>query len=395
MCKREFFTKQSCRKPRLIIALLAGVISLVSAVFDASAEGLDAYTPPAMFSGDNQQKSYSKAIPLEEVPVEIFAKHQKSLPTFPPVEKLLGYKDLAFKNSRVSKLPVPRHKPEYSASRHEMLSDYTAKPNNRARKKSTKIVNDTSFRLMTENERKTMVELLLNKPVEEKNLSKANNRREQRQAESEYKIAAHSDNTRNKPPSDVKKIKERALRPPMDIIHDVNGYKGNINQSSRPAITKVKEKKNKEQTTQAISRDIQEKLAAKQPASAQSSKSGEKNKVSAYDHKRLKNQLETPLTLAFEEGQTELSSAHKQVLSDILEDAHDKIKLSRIEIRAFSVNIDDTQSGARRISLARALAVREYLLQMGVAPENLDLRALGNQAKGTLKDKVDINLSSI
>jgi outer membrane protein OmpA-like peptidoglycan-associated protein len=46
---------------------------------------------------------------------------------------------------------------------------------------------------------------------------------------------------------------------------------------------------------------------------------------------------------------------------------------------------------ARRVSLARAVAVRAYLIEKGVRSLRIDVRALGNRADtGPVADQVDL-----
>lgn len=49
----------------------------------------------------------------------------------------------------------------------------------------------------------------------------------------------------------------------------------------------------------------------------------------------------------------------------------------RLQIRAYANGTPDTTAQARRVSLARALAVRTYLLDKGITAPRLDVRALG------------------
>lgn len=66
---------------------------------------------------------------------------------------------------------------------------------------------------------------------------------------------------------------------------------------------------------------------------------------------------------------------------------------SRIQIVAFASPTDGKESSARRTALSRALAVRTYLINKGIDPTRLDVRALGIQTDpGAEKDKVDLRL---
>jgi hypothetical protein len=62
----------------------------------------------------------------------------------------------------------------------------------------------------------------------------------------------------------------------------------------------------------------------------------------------------------------------------------------RAQIIAYAAGTADSASQARRLSLSRALAVRAYLIERGVASTRLDVRALGHQTDGGSPDRVDI-----
>jgi outer membrane protein OmpA-like peptidoglycan-associated protein len=62
----------------------------------------------------------------------------------------------------------------------------------------------------------------------------------------------------------------------------------------------------------------------------------------------------------------------------------------RIQVLAYAAGTEDTESKARRKSLARGLAIRSYLMKAGVPSTRIDVRALGNKAEGGPADRVDI-----
>ncbi len=61
----------------------------------------------------------------------------------------------------------------------------------------------------------------------------------------------------------------------------------------------------------------------------------------------------------------------------------------RVRLAAFSGQAGDTSSGARRLSLKRALAVRTYLVSKGVSANRVDVLAFGGSTDGT-SDRVDV-----
>jgi len=65
----------------------------------------------------------------------------------------------------------------------------------------------------------------------------------------------------------------------------------------------------------------------------------------------------------------------------------------RAQIVAYAAGTNDTASQARRLSLSRALAVRSYLIEKGIASTRLDVRALGHQVDSGSPDRVDLTLA--
>ena len=66
----------------------------------------------------------------------------------------------------------------------------------------------------------------------------------------------------------------------------------------------------------------------------------------------------------------------------------------RIEIQAFAGEAGDVSSAARRLSLTRALNVREFLVERGVLQSRIDVRALGGARDSGPAERVDILLTS-
>jgi outer membrane protein OmpA-like peptidoglycan-associated protein len=64
----------------------------------------------------------------------------------------------------------------------------------------------------------------------------------------------------------------------------------------------------------------------------------------------------------------------------------------RIQIQAFASESLDKSINARRLSLSRALKVREFLLENGIKPVRIDVRALGTQTDQLPIDRVDLLL---
>ncbi len=63
---------------------------------------------------------------------------------------------------------------------------------------------------------------------------------------------------------------------------------------------------------------------------------------------------------------------------------------ARAQIVAFAAGSSDQSSAARRLSLKRALGVREFLISKGIRSQRMDIRALGNESGEGPPDRVDI-----
>ena len=67
----------------------------------------------------------------------------------------------------------------------------------------------------------------------------------------------------------------------------------------------------------------------------------------------------------------------------------------RVQVIAHAIGNADQAMEARRISLARAVAVRAYLIDKGIRSLRIDVRALGNRADdGPATDQVDLMVVS-
>ena len=64
----------------------------------------------------------------------------------------------------------------------------------------------------------------------------------------------------------------------------------------------------------------------------------------------------------------------------------------RVQLLAYAVSADGSNSAARRLSLSRALAVRAYLIEQGIRTARFIVRAQGADSGGGPADRVDIVL---
>ena len=62
----------------------------------------------------------------------------------------------------------------------------------------------------------------------------------------------------------------------------------------------------------------------------------------------------------------------------------------RLQLRSYASDVNESASAARRLSLARALAVRSFLIEAGVNSTRIDVRALGAKNERGPADRVDL-----
>jgi outer membrane protein OmpA-like peptidoglycan-associated protein len=101
----------------------------------------------------------------------------------------------------------------------------------------------------------------------------------------------------------------------------------------------------------------------------------------------------SPLSIAFGSDSSQLPEDSKGRLDGVIRNMTGNDRL-RAQIIAYAAGTSDTASQARRLSLSRALAVRAYLIEKGIASTRLDVRALGYQVEGGSPDRVDINVAA-
>lgn len=93
--------------------------------------------------------------------------------------------------------------------------------------------------------------------------------------------------------------------------------------------------------------------------------------------------------LGYKGNTTSLAADQKSILDKtLLPKLADKG--SSVQILAYSEPTKDSISGARRISLNRGLAIRDYLMQKGVAPDRIMIKALGENSKEKPLDRADL-----
>ena len=86
-------------------------------------------------------------------------------------------------------------------------------------------------------------------------------------------------------------------------------------------------------------------------------------------------------------GKSEITAQAQELLDELA--AQLLQSTVRVRLAAFSGRAGDLSSEARRLSLTRALAIRNYLSAKGVTPDRVDVLAFGGAADG-VTDRVDV-----
>jgi len=95
-----------------------------------------------------------------------------------------------------------------------------------------------------------------------------------------------------------------------------------------------------------------------------------------------------PMRVLFAAGAADLPDAAKPKLDALVQRLSSNDE-ARVQLVAHASGSDDQANEARRISLQRALAVRSYLIEHGIASTRMDVRALGNRSDGAAGDPLD------
>lgn len=93
--------------------------------------------------------------------------------------------------------------------------------------------------------------------------------------------------------------------------------------------------------------------------------------------------------LEFKPSLTDLQADQQTVLKTDILPFLKKNEAARLQILSFA-SATGTSSDARRLSLSRALSVRSYLLEQGIDPSRMDVRAMGSNTAETPVDRVDL-----
>ena len=100
-----------------------------------------------------------------------------------------------------------------------------------------------------------------------------------------------------------------------------------------------------------------------------------------------------PVSVVFPSNTKVLPVGSKSKLDKLAETMKENARL-RLKLLAYASIQDGSKSNVRRMSLSRALAMREYLLKQGVQSTKIEVRALGDKNDGGNPDRVDAIIES-
>jgi len=109
----------------------------------------------------------------------------------------------------------------------------------------------------------------------------------------------------------------------------------------------------------------------------------------AGEQTAAKPPIDGMVRLTFDPDSSIISDAAKAQLGPLVEKLNTDYLL-RVQVLAYAAGDDDASSHARGISLARALAMRNYLSAQSITMDRMDIKALGNTAQEEPADRVDL-----
>ena len=115
------------------------------------------------------------------------------------------------------------------------------------------------------------------------------------------------------------------------------------------------------------------------------------NKTYTYINKTNLNNL-NKIEIFFKSNSSNIKDTEEEKIKRFIDGQENKTKLV-LKITSYAKNQKkDRDDNSRRLSLDRAINVRSKLINLGVAPENLIVKAFGNVDKNNIKNKVDIEI---
>lgn len=108
----------------------------------------------------------------------------------------------------------------------------------------------------------------------------------------------------------------------------------------------------------------------------------------------VENQIIRGISLGFFGNQITLSADSIQKLTDLVIPLLKTTPKGHLLITAYATPTDGKEASALRISLSRALAIREALMALNIPEERVTLKALGSQTPISPLDRADLAILS-
>lgn len=99
--------------------------------------------------------------------------------------------------------------------------------------------------------------------------------------------------------------------------------------------------------------------------------------------------IEGMIRIVYASEASRVTDPAKELLAPLVAKLNEDFSL-RVKVLAYAEGDEDQSTHARGVSLSRALAMREYLTEQGIAMDRMDLRALGNTAQEEPADRIDL-----
>jgi outer membrane protein OmpA-like peptidoglycan-associated protein len=191
--------------------------------------------------------------------------------------------------------------------------------------------------------------------------------------------ASAPDQTANAPPPKPKKAKSVATPPPApeEAAPDDGGIPLSLAPEEQHPVVKPKKSV---------------KTASTAPAPVAAAPSTTSNIVAAQQTPGVKSTLSKRSEILFPRGATDPGTATINKLRAVASELNTLLGAGaqRVQLEAYGGAPGDKSSDARRLSLKRALVIRQILIEDGVPSERIDVRAMGGIDDSGAPDRVDV-----
>ncbi len=112
--------------------------------------------------------------------------------------------------------------------------------------------------------------------------------------------------------------------------------------------------------------------------------------IKSVEKEKKKDSGAAIVSFALQPDQVKLDYDLQSFLSDHALEIFKRDSQIKLDIQAYAKTENGDQSSNVRLSLARALEVRKYLMKQGVSPSRLKLSAIGSDKHGTNSNRIDL-----